>query len=167
MVEPSPVNKSEEKTSFHALCEQLPATFPRLRHLYVALQADVPQHFTYYPDDIIPDVERVVLGPVEDLFCALGVGEGKEFELAIQMGGWRLLANQITGRDPGAKEYFEVFDGGEDGSGSWYRECVWKPLGQDTGGYWLRTGWNDVDAYGDAYWMLDIWGSKHFKGECF
>lgn len=63
---------------------------------------------SFASEDIVRDVERVVLGPVEDMFRVLGAGQqgtGKEFSLAIQQGGWWLFADRLAG----------VFGGGEDG----------------------------------------------------
>jgi hypothetical protein len=169
----SPSTATEEverkKTRFHALCEMVPATFPNVRRLYVALQAYIVPPASFGSEDIVGDVERVVLGPVEDMFRVLGAGQqgtGKEFSLAIQQGGWWVLADRLTGRDPGAKRYYEVFDGGEDGSGCWHQQRVWKPLGRDGEGYWLRLGWDDFAAFGVAdYWIFNLWGTDNWRGE--
>lgn len=141
-----------KKTRFHDLCEMVPATFPNVRRLYVALQAYIVPPASFGSEDIVGDVERVVLGPVEDMFRVLGPGQqgtGKEFSLAIQQGGWWVLADRLTGRCNGG-----------------YQERVWKPLGRDGEGYWLRQGWDDFAACGVAdYWMLNLWGTDYPRGE--
>ncbi|KAK4149687.1 hypothetical protein C8A00DRAFT_46737 [Chaetomidium leptoderma] len=103
-------------------------------------------------------VERVILGPVEDMFRCLGPGPGKHFSFAIQRGGWQVLADRLTQQDPRAQQFFESFDD------SSYQERLWKPLGDDGSGYWLRPGWDDFAVFGREYWMFDIWRTGGFRG---
>lgn len=80
----------------------VPATFPNTRRLYVALQAHIVPPVTFHSADIIADVERVDLGPVEDMFRRLGMGPGsvnKELSLAIQKSGWQAFPTWLTARD--------------------------------------------------------------------
>jgi hypothetical protein len=160
----------KKRTCLHDLCEMVPVTFPNVRRLYVALQAHIVPPVSFGSEDIIADVERVVLGPVEDMFRVLVAGQGpgkKEFSLAIQKGGWQVFADRLTARGARAKRYLEAFDG-DDGHGSTggsYREKLWKPLGEDGAGYWLRPGWNDFKMFGAEYWMFNLWGTDDFRGE--
>jgi hypothetical protein len=174
---PAPSTSAEaadrkKKTCLHDLCEMVPATFPNVRRLYVALQAHIVPPVSFGSEDIVADVERVVLGPVEDMFCVLGAGPGqgrgkKEFSLAIQKGGWQVFSDRLTARDARAKRYLEAFDGDDryGSTGGSCQERLWKPFGEDGAGYWLRPGWNDFKMFGAEYWMFNLWGTDEFRGQ--
>lgn len=154
---------ARKRTRFHGLCDMVPATFPNVHRLYIALQAHIVPPASFSSEDILGDVERVVLGPVEDMFRTLGPGqEGtgrKEFSLAIQKGGWEVFTDRLTARDTRARRYLEEFDEEEDGNGGSYREKVWKPLTEGGEGYWLRPGWDDFEVFGSEYWTFNLWGT--------
>lgn len=154
----SPSSPPPPNTKLHDLCEMIPQTFPNVRHLYIALQAYIaPPSNLFPPEDRIPAVNRVILGPVEDMFRRLGPGTGKEFSLAIQQGGWFAFADRLKGG------HFQIFE-----DDTTYRQRVWKPLGDDGIGYWLRPGWDDTPMFchvsGYSGSMFDLWGTE-FKGE--
>jgi hypothetical protein len=162
-------DQKKKKTCLHDLCEMVPATFPNVRRLYVALQAHIVPPASFGSEDIIADVERVVLGPVDDMFRVLGEGQPglkREFSLAIQRGGYKVFADRLTARDARAKRHLEVFegDGGHGSTSGSYQERLWKPLGEEGEGYWLRPGWNDFKMFGGEYWMFNLWGTGEFRG---
>ncbi|KAK4041137.1 hypothetical protein C8A01DRAFT_15106 [Parachaetomium inaequale] len=155
--------QTDQPTKFHRLCDLIPTTFPNLRRLYVALQAYIPPPSTFPSSDVITDVDRLVLAPVEDMFRRLGPTQDKEFALAIQRGGWQVFADRLRQRDPHrAERVFQVLDGGKS-----YREGIWRPLvkGVDGAGYWLRQGWDDFEVFGAEYWMFDLWRTGDYRGE--
>lgn len=179
---------SSPTTHLHRLAAQLPTTFPNIRRLYIALQAHLPPPQTaallpintltttpsttnLHPTPnthVLVALEQAILNPIETAFRRLGPGPDKEFSLAVQRGGWEVLAEWLEGRGPeGGKRVFEVFGAEEGGGVVSYRERVWKPLlggeGRDGDGdgrgYWLCQGWDDFDVFGGQYWMFNLWGT--------
>lgn len=155
-----PSSSPRQDTQFHELCRMMPHTFPNVRHLYVALQAClVPPKSRDI--DVLSEVERLFLQPVEDMFRSLCPETGKNFGLAIQRGCWQAFANRLTRRGPRHHRIYESFD-----DGASYQERIWRPLGDDGSGYWLRPGWDDFAVFGHQdYWLLGFWGMEHFRGE--
>lgn len=156
--------QQQQETAFHRVCHIVPATFPNVRHLYIALQAYIVPPHQFRTEDLLGDVERVIFGPTEDIFRALGPGPGKEFSFAIQHGGWQVFAKRLTQgekKNTRVRRYFDAV--GETG----YQEKLWKPLGdgEEAEGYWLRPGWDDFELFGAEYWLLDIWKTGDFRGE--
>jgi hypothetical protein len=156
--------QTNSTTHFHDLCEMIPQTFPNIHRLYVALQAYIVPPASFQSTHVIGDVERVILGPVEDMFRRMRLndldGSTKDFSLAIQRGGWQVMVDRAAKR--GARERSHV-EGDESES---CQERLWRPLGNHQGeGYWLRPGWDDIEVMGTQYWMFDIWRTGGFRGE--
>ncbi|KAK3303707.1 uncharacterized protein B0T15DRAFT_421172 [Chaetomium strumarium] len=159
-------------TAFHDLCELIPRTFPDARNVYVALLADVSPPVMESRRDMMSLFERAVLGPVEDMFRAMGPApEEKEFSLALQSKAFHpLSARHWRERhhvDPSVyyargdccyyypealrRERVEE----REGRWCWVRDGVlfdelraWRPLdGDGLAGYWLRPGYHDYWHY--------------------
>ncbi|KAH6838563.1 hypothetical protein B0I37DRAFT_419495 [Chaetomium sp. MPI-CAGE-AT-0009] len=61
---------------------------------------------------VLAAVEHVILAPIEAAFRRLGPGPDKEFSLAVQRGGWELLAEWLERGGAGrGRRVFEVFEG--------------------------------------------------------
>jgi hypothetical protein len=167
MAHPSP--EPLPSTKFHDLCRITPQAFPNARHVYVALQADLQPPYVGELIDMRRLFEKAVLGPVEDMFRAMGAEHPeKEFNLAIQLRGFEGFAEHYWQQDMD-DDVFERchwalcypdrlrgtlgYNGGE-GRLTWTRDGVsfcetkaWKPLGDGAGGYWLRPGLDDRTFY--------------------
>ncbi|KAG7294181.1 hypothetical protein NEMBOFW57_004251 [Staphylotrichum longicolle] len=78
---------------FHTLCELIPKVFPNVRHLYIALQANIapPRIIAATIEDRLSLVDSHILGPLEDMFRQIGPGPGKEFTVSIQAAGWYMF----------------------------------------------------------------------------
>ncbi len=137
-------NQSREPCSgvqhrIHYLCRMVPLAFPNVRRLYIALQADILPPPTFHSDDSVLDVERIILRPIEDMFSLLG--HGKEFSIAIQRRVWEAFQDHLKEGDP---RVLSIKGKVEDVPS--YQDSVWKPLGDDGLGYWLRPGWDDSEV---------------------
>ncbi|KAK0652762.1 hypothetical protein B0T16DRAFT_406768 [Cercophora newfieldiana] len=171
----------DNNNPLHLLCGSIPQTFPNLQSLYISFQCWLNPPSTANKgvnDDVISEVESIFLGPVEDMMRACGSNNhnGKlELSVAIQSGAWSTLLakyEQVLGAGLKAELY-------EDGRGRF-----WKPLlpsqgfqgvhdrsggGVDDGeenrlGYWICSGWDDIQAIGQGYWIMCNWGQTWRTG---
>lgn len=164
---PSAPPQSQLSTKFHELCQMTPRIFPNARNVYVALQSPIEPFPWASGPDCIPLVERAILGPVEDMFRAMGPAPEKEFSLAIQLGGFLAVAVRRwreENLDPsvyrGPPCHFDV----DDERGTFVLDGVpfrsvraWRPLGPGEAGYWLRPGL--TDSWTRGLETFDIWGT--------
>ena len=156
----------------HVLCGSIPKTFPHLRSLYVSFQCwlNSPPGKDW-EEDIISEAEAIFLGPVENMLRACN--GSLRLYVAIQSGGWFTLLAKYQ-QLLGAGLRVELVDG-------LTRGRFWKPLfrevvrdgggddeelnsGDDSFGYWICTGWDDVKAIGQGYWIVCNWGQNWRKG---
>ncbi|AEO57202.1 hypothetical protein MYCTH_2303064 [Thermothelomyces thermophilus ATCC 42464] len=159
--------QSQPSTKFHELRQITPRIFPNARNVYVAVQAPIePLFWAERPAACLPLLERAILGPVEDMFRAMGPEPEKEFSFAIQLGGFLALARRHwrdKDVDPGvyrrAPSQCAVDESGYfvlDGV-SFRAIRAWRPLGPGGAGYWLRPGL--TDSWTAGLGMFDIWGT--------
>ncbi|KXX83064.1 hypothetical protein MMYC01_200467 [Madurella mycetomatis] len=150
--QPPSTSRPAQSTLFHDLCRIVPSTLPNLRRLHVALQSYIAPSGTMRSVDA---VERVILGPVDDMFRQIGPGPEKEFSLAVQRGGWTVLAEHFAERYNRPLGVVQILD-------DCYQTQFWKPLNDENSGYWVRWGWDDIGALGHGYWLFDIWGIREY-----
>lgn len=159
--------QSQPSTKFHELHQITPRIFPNARNVYVALQAPIePSIWLEPPVDCLPLFERAILGPVEDMFRAMGPAPEKEFSFAIPLGGvlalaWRRWRDEDM--DPGLyrgpPSQYAVDESGYfvlDGV-SFRAIRAWRPLGPGGAGYWLCPGL--TDSWTAELGMFNIWGT--------
>ncbi|KAK4442792.1 hypothetical protein QBC34DRAFT_386897 [Podospora aff. communis PSN243] len=157
----------------HALRASVPETFPHLRRLYVSFQChlDPPFGRSAVDGDIITEVETIFLGPVEDMVRILHhrAGPKVEINVAIQRGAWRVLLSKymtLLGTGLRAESADLVMRGrfwkalgpatvGSLGSGESETSSA---KGNDSLGYWICGGWDDMKHHHD-YWINSSWGS--------
>lgn len=133
----------------HELCAIMPETFPAVRFLYISVQSWLAPSSINSLEDPISDLEQIFLGPVEQMLRAMGPRLGREFNVAIQQGAWRLLLRKHSHMHGSALAM----------SG----QRFWKSLGVADGdemGYWICSGWDDIGFIGCDYWMFNFWGRK-------
>lgn len=170
MVKPLWDDPTKQDTALHALCTTLTETFPHLCKLYISFQCwlspGVPR--SGGDGDAISEMETIFLGPVEQMLRALGPRPDKEFRVAIQRGAWVVLHAKYHSLLGTALRVESVDDQG--------RGRFWKPLcrlgdngdddngrvrGEEDGiGYWICSGWEDIDTFGHDYWTITHWGNK-------
>lgn len=142
-----------QSTPFHELCRIIPLTLPNLRQLHVALQSYIAPPGAMRSVDA---VERVILGPVDDMFRQIDPKPEKKLSLAVQRGGWWVLAEHFAERYNRPLGVVQVLD-------DCYQTQFWKRLDNENSGYWVRWGWDDMDAFGvQGYWIFDIWGTGKY-----
>lgn len=115
-------------SELHALCRVVPESFPNVRQLDIVLDC-----FVSPPEELgepIPIVERLVLGPIEDMLRVLG--PGREYKVYIQMDVWDGLLRRHRGLY--GPELRNEMNGYIEGR-------FWKVLGPGNKlGYWICSG---------------------------
>ncbi|KAL2021752.1 hypothetical protein VTK56DRAFT_6695 [Thermocarpiscus australiensis] len=151
-------------TKFHELCQIAPRIFPNTRNVYVALQARIEPPMSEDPADRRPLLERAILGPVEDMFRAMGPAPEKEFSFAMQLGGFVGLARRRWRDHDVDPSVYKRTQYAVDERGYFMLDGVsfralraWRPLAHGGAGYWLRPGLKDHWNTGSG--MFDIWGT--------
>ncbi|KAK4237795.1 hypothetical protein C8A03DRAFT_15678 [Achaetomium macrosporum] len=159
----SPSLETPPSTKFHDLCQTIPRIFPNARNVYVALQGDVTPPVMESRRDMMSLFEKAILGPVEDMFRAMGPAPHKEFSLALQSKAFYPLATRHwrADVDPGIFERRDCYpeplrreSGKWEGARYWMLHGVlfrdikaWRPLDDGLAGYWLRPGYHDSWHY--------------------
>ncbi|KAK2613238.1 hypothetical protein N8I77_000162 [Diaporthe amygdali] len=153
-------NPTGQDTPLHKLCAMIPKSFTHVQSLYISFQSWLQPSRRGAQDDVISEVESIILGPVEDMLRLLDPRSGKEFNVAIQTGAWRILLNKYN-KLYGSRLKVETEDG-------LMRGRFWKSLDLcdsqkdddlDKFGYWICGGWNDIEFLGPQdYWLLTNWG---------
>lgn len=152
---------TRQDSPLHKACAVIPRSFPHLRRLYISIQSWIDPPGMGPRHDGISYVERVILGPVEDMLRSLEPGPGKEFKIAIQHGAWYVLLRKYYSLY-GAKLRRRSLD-------MLTRGRFWKPLdlpGSQKGdhvedfGYWICGGWDDMEYADLCYWMRTSWGDR-------
>ncbi|KFY36953.1 hypothetical protein V494_04920 [Pseudogymnoascus sp. VKM F-4513 (FW-928)] len=115
-------------SELHALCQMVLESFPNVHQLSISLECIISP-----PEELgepIPIVERVVLGPIEDMLRVLGTG--REYKVYIQMVVWDgLLGRHMDLYGPELRvEKNGIMEG-----------RFWKVLDPDNElGYWICSG---------------------------
>lgn len=120
-------------SELHTLCRVVPESFPNVRQLDIVLDC-----FVSPPEELgepIPIVERLVLGPIEDMLRVLG--PGREYKVYIKMEVWDGLMKRHMGLY-GPELRIEM-NGYTEGR-------FWKVLGPGNEvGYWICSGWYSMN----------------------
>ncbi|KAH6655997.1 hypothetical protein BKA67DRAFT_657891 [Truncatella angustata] len=160
-IEPLWKDPTKQDSMLHTLCAMIPDTFPHVRRLYISFQCELVPPSDIRDNDNISKVESIFLGPVEQMLRILGPGRGKQFNVAIQRGGWyTMLWKYYTLL--GTRLRAESSDGLMRGK-FWKSLCPSGNNDQDVRGdygYWICAGWWDMDAITYDHWIMSNWGCK-------
>ncbi|OBT69078.1 hypothetical protein VE03_01424 [Pseudogymnoascus sp. 23342-1-I1] len=91
-------NPTIEDSELHALCRMVPQAFPHVRHPDISLLGDIrpteddSTGLTPVESAIstASAMERVILGLIESMLCALG--PGREFSITVSIQAWGILS---------------------------------------------------------------------------
>lgn len=174
--------RNESSTEYHSpldtLCAMIPETFPSLRSLHISFQSwlgpreQPPQNPASV--DLISDLEKIFLGPIEKMIQTSSFEQPVEFNVAIQRAAWEVLMSKYRTL-LGETLQFETVDYSTRGG---TRGRFWKPLpgsdnpGRDVStknnnpGYWVCEGWDDIPDWlsTPADWCRTYWGERWLSG---
>lgn len=135
-------NPTTEDSVLHEMCQMVPKLFPHVRRLDIHLHCDLfmPMGFTGWSLD---GVERIFLGPIEDMIRLLG--PGREVCVAIQKSLFECLHEKNGNLFNLVQAKTELYNP--------YLARFWKELDPDNGlGYWICSGWPDSCHLGADWW---------------